>query len=419
MAASILLFLAALASADPASVDPLILQQLLETARRQQEQLEIQSEQLKKQSISIDLLNRQINSITVSANATPLSTPPVASVVSGNDRIKLSVSGQINRAMNVVSDGGNTRLYHVDNSASGTRLRFVGSARINSDLTLATRLEAAMAPDNSSFVSQTDQTPSDPFNVRWAEISLKSRSLGKLSLGKGDTASKGTAIVDLSRTDLVQYSGIHDIAGGILFREADSSHELTRINVKTAFRNHDGLGRQSRLRYDSPGFMGFNLAASILSDQRSDLALYWGGEGYGFQASGAVAVSNPRIINTGLMYDGSFSVLHRPTGLNLTFSGGFQQYKNRKDATNLYGKLGWIADFTSLGNTAFGLDYTNSGNMPGPDDRGQSVGGAVVQAFDRYATELYLQYRIYRLDRANGPQVDDIQVSTLGVRVKF
>jgi hypothetical protein len=161
------------------------------------------------------------------------------------------------------------------------------------------------------------------------------------------------------------------------------------------------------------------LAGSIVSGQRSDLALYWGGQGYGFRAVGAAAVANPRLSNSGLLYDGSFSLLHSASGLNLTVSGGIQKQTRTKDGTNFYSKLGWIADFSRQGYTAFGLDYTCSGNMPASNNRAWSVGAAVVQSFEKYATELYLQYRIYSLKQGSGVLLDDMQVSTLGVRVKF
>ncbi len=57
--------------------------------------------------------------------------------------------------------------------------------------------------------------------------------------------------------------------------------------------------------------------------------------------------------------------------------------------------------------------------MPATDDKGYSVGASVVQSLDRFATELYLQYRLYSLDRKSGPAVGDINVGTLGARVKF
>lgn len=422
-AAAVLLLFPAICAAQPVVPDPAVLLQMQNTIRLQQQQLEQQAEQIRQQTRQLETLLQQVTALQQSAPASKpavvMTAAPAQLLTSGNDRIRLSVSGQINRAANIVSDGSDTKIYHVDNNTSNSRIRFVGSARITDDLQLGTRLEIAVSPDNSSRVSQTNQVSGDYFNQRWAELSVQSKTFGKLSLGKGDTASKGTAIQDLSRTDVVQFVGISTIAGGMLFRETGEGHELTVIKVRDAFRSRDGLGRQSRLRYDSPYLLGFSLAASIASEQRSDLALYWGGEGYGFKAVGAAAVANPRRNDSGLQYDGSFSVLHLASGLNLTLSGGIQKRNIEKDSTNLYAKLGWIANFTSLGFTAFGVDYTNSGNMPTTDDRGYSVGAAVVQAFEKYATELYLQHRIYALKQGNGVPLEDLRVSTIGVRVKF
>ncbi len=432
--AGLLATIAPPAMAQPATTPPQLLQQMQDTLRQQQEQLSQQAEQIRQQARQLEALQQQLKALIVQspAPAAPQTTagtekpvaatvqpPPPVAVTSGNDKIRLAISGQINRAVNLVSDGRPAKLYHVDNNASNSRIRFVGSAQITNDLLLGTRIEVAISPDNSSLVSQTHQAPGDHFNQRWAEISLQSKTLGKLSLGKGDTASKGTAFQDISLTDLVQYSGIHDIAGGMLFRSKDGTDALTTIRLRDAFRNRDGLGRHSRLRYDSPSLAGFTLAGSIASDQRSDLALYWGGEGYGFRAVGGAAVANPRINGSGLLYDGSLSLLHVASGLNLTVSGGIQKHDTAKNGANLYAKLGWIARFTSLGYTAFGIDYTHSANTPASDDRGYSIGGAVVQAFEKYATELYLQHRIYSLKQGSGVLLDDIQVSTLGVRVKF
>jgi hypothetical protein len=411
--------------AEPVAVDPLILNQMQETIRQQQEQLRIQAEQIKAQSELLENLQKQIH-----AMQQPQASPPSAAAISlpgssllpvssGNDRIQVMLSGQVDRALNVVNDGGGTKLYHVDNNASNSRLRVIGTGRINDELSVGTRIEVAVAPDVSSQVSQINQTPGSWFDQRWTEVSLTSRTYGKLSLGKGDTASNTTAERDLSRTDVVQYATISDIAGGMLFRASAGARPLTTLKVSDVFQSRDGLSRQTRLRYDTPLLYGFSLAGSLVSNQRYDLALFWNGEGYGFRVAGAFAVSNPRLAVSGLQYDGSVSVIHNGTGLNLTLSGGLLEQDIMKDATNMYVKLGWLANLFGQGHTAFGIDYTRSENLPASNDRGYSVGAAVVQAFSRYATDLYLQYRIYSLARRSGPAVRALNVGTFGIRVKF
>ena len=197
---------------------------------------------------------------------------PADVITSGQKRVKLSVSGQVNRAVSLIDDGKNTEGYFVDNDASNSRIRFVGTAELTDDLTLGTKIEFAVAPNESSDVNQNDQESGDFFDERWVELSLTSKRFGKLSLGKGDTASNNTAEVDLSRTDVVQYASIADIAGGMFFRQKRDD-ALTNVRVSDAFKDFDGLSRKSRLRYDTPTFYGFSLAGSLVSDQRYDASI--------------------------------------------------------------------------------------------------------------------------------------------------
>jgi hypothetical protein len=419
--------------AQTVTVEASLLEQLQEVIQQQQQQLERQAEVL-------DSLQRQVNDLKQTASEAQAEASEAKSaaqqavdtakkagpgaqvakdnvVTSGQDRIKLSLSGQVNRAVNLADDGDSTKAYFVDNNASNTRFRLIGTGKVTDDFTIGTRFEVALTSNSSSEVSQDDEDAGDFSDVRWGEVSFDSKRFGKLSLGKGDTASNNSAEVDLSRTDVVQYSSVADIAGGLQFR--DNDNDLTGISMSDTFKNLDGLSREDRVRYDTPSFYGFSLASSAVSDQRWDASLWWGGQGYGFKAAAAAAVSDPNEDNADLRYDGSFSILHEATGLNLTLSGGLQEQNDQGDNSNLYAKAGWIASLFSFGDTAFGVDYTQSTNFPTGSDDGYSVGAAIVFFNDTAATEIYAQYRLYSLDRSGAPGVQDLNVGTVGARVKF
>lgn len=386
-----------------------ITQQLLRENQRTREQAK-RAESTAQQAVA---------QTTKASKASPgMREPADKLVTSGQERIKLSISGQVNRAVNIANDGKGTDAYFVDNDNSNSRVRFVGTAKATDDLTLGTRIEIAIAPDESGKVSQDDKTPGNFIDQRWAEVSLHSKRFGKISLGKGSTASDNSAEVDLSKTDVVQYASIADTAGGLQFRDR-SDDTLTGIRVADAFQDEDGLSRQSRLRYDTPTWRGFKLATSAVSDQRWDGSLWWGGQGNGIKAAGALAVSYPNEDDTNLRYDSSFSLLHNRTGLNLTLSGGLIKHDDAGDATNFYVKGGWLTRFFSVGTTAFGLDYTKSRNLPADSYDGYSVGLAAVQEFENYGSELYLSLRKYSLNNDDSPSVQDITVGTVGARVKF
>ncbi|MGD9285212.1 MAG: hypothetical protein PVG68_16195, partial [Desulfobacterales bacterium] len=345
---------------------------------------------------------------------------PVEKVVTsdGGERVKLGISGWVNRAVNVIDDGKSTDAYFVDNDNSESRVRFDGTARATDDLTIGSTIELSIAPNKASEVDQNNQETNNIFDERIVEATLNSKPFGKLSLGKGHTASYGSASQDLSRTDVISYAEVSDTAGGMLFRQT-SDDSLTNVRIVDAFRAWNGLSRQNRVRYDSPTFHGFRLAGSAISDERYDAALYWGGQGYGFKAAGAAAFVYPNEDDSDFQYDGSFSLLHENTGLNLTLSAGLAERDNQGDAQNYYAKAGWRTNFFSFGETDFGVDYTRSMNLPTGRDEGYSVGAAAVQQFEKFGTELYFLYRLYSLDREVEPSVHDISMGSIGARVKF
>ena len=404
-------------------------QDLQRVIEGQQKQLEIQQQQLEAQRKLLQELQTQIDSLakdtddkfkSVAKEDKAKVKAPVDKIVTsgGGERAKLAISGWVNRAVNIVDDGKDTDAYFVDNDNAESRVNFAGTAKVSDDLTLGSMIELTIAPNKASNVNQEDQETGDVFEQRITEATLDSKRFGKLSLGKGFSAAYGSASRDLSRTEVISYVTVADTAGGMLFRQKDDD-TLTNLPINVAFQSFDGLSRVNRVRYDTPTYHGFHLSAAAVSDDRFDAALWWGGQGYGFKAIGAVGLADPNRDDTDLQYDGSFSLLHENTGLNLTLSAGLQERDNQGDAQNLYGKLGWLTRFFSFGETAFGVDYTRTLNQPTGDDEGYSFGLAAVQFFEEYGTDIYALYRLYSLDRDVEPEVHDINVISIGARVKF
>ena len=201
------------------TVDVKTVERLENLIKEQQQQLEmLQKEMAELKKTTADARAQAMSAKAVADEMKTASLVTVEkAVTSGSDKVKLAISGQVNRAVNVVDDGDDTEAYFVDNSASGSRFRLVGTAVLNDDLTLGTRMELGFSPNSSSKVNQDDMETDDSFDQRYADISLSSKRFGTLFLGKGDTSSNNTAEVDLSGTDVVQYASISDIAGGMLF----------------------------------------------------------------------------------------------------------------------------------------------------------------------------------------------------------
>ena len=388
-----------------------------------------QQAQIEAQARAIEELKSQVEALKEAQKAEP--SPPVVSsagaapmVTSGNDKVSVKLYGQLNRAALYADDGNEDEWYFVDNVNSTTRVGMLGSAKPLSDLDLSvgTRFEVEFAANRSTAVSQRDKndTGDKNFRKRHFDIFLKSDRLGKLSLGHGDTASEDTAEVDLSGTGVVSSSDVPDMAGGQYFYD-ERADSLSLTRVRDVFDNMDGLGRDDRLRYDTPRFYGFMASGSVISGGGGDAALRYSAEIGDFKLAAAGAYSDPssnsqRVDKT---VSGSASLLHN-SGLNATLAGGWQENKDtaRDDATFYYGKLGLKRGFFPIGKTALCVEWGRFNDIDLENDEAHTLGVMGVQNIDEWATEYYLGYRLHKLDR-KGSSFDDINALMTGLRVKF
>jgi uncharacterized coiled-coil protein SlyX len=79
-------------------------------------------------------------------------------VLSRADKVKLSITGQVNRALLYYNDGNKDAVRHVDNDASSTRLTFKGSTQATDDLKLGAKIEVQFESNSTGDVNQADNT---------------------------------------------------------------------------------------------------------------------------------------------------------------------------------------------------------------------------------------------------------------------
>ncbi|MFP2767880.1 hypothetical protein [Oceanisphaera sp. KMM 10153] len=359
-------------------------------------------------------LNAEARAQAAEKKAETMSSSRAPSVVSsGNDKIRVSVSGHVNRALLVVDDGEETDLYHVDNDSSSTRLRVIGEGDVSPELTVGTAIEVQLESNSSFNVSQDNEAVGgDSVSDRRLEVYFDHDRLGKLWMGKGWAASEDSSEMDLSGTALVGYSSTADIAGGIKFRNGVGNLSSTRVG--DVFLNLDGLGRRNRLRYDTPSVAGVKLAASAVEDSAWDTALTYAAE-HGLGSVAAAVAYSDQESNDGQV-NGSASFLHN-SGISLTMAAG-ERDSGGLDPNFVYGKLGYQNRWFDAGKTAFSADYHVANHAQVRSDKAKSVGVQMVQNVDNWATELYVGYRNYDLERA-GENLDEVDAVIAGARIKF
>ena len=398
---------------------------MAQSADELREMIELQRQQIEQQARQLELMEERLQELEASSEAMQdaaeetrraaeeLQDFPMTA--SGGTGINLALSGQINRMLTAGYDGDDTKLYHVDNVNSSSRLRVVGSAAREA-FTLGTRFEFEMRSNASTDVSQINEdTGTVSFRDRVVEIFAAHDALGQLAIGQGSTAYDGTTQVDLSGTSVVAYSSISDLAGGLLFVD-DDADALSDTSIGDVFNSFDGP-RLDRLRYDTPRLAGFTLSADTAADQRWSTALRWAGKLEGLSAAAAVGYADPGG-NRDWVVNGSASVLHEASGVSLTVAASRRDEADRDDGRYLYGKLGWQRDFFTFGRTHMSVDVGRNDDVAADGDEATSFGLFAVQNITNLGIDLYGGYRLHTLDR-DGADFDDIHTFTLGTRVRF
>lgn len=372
-------------------------------------------------------------------------TTPEKKVVSEFEKVKVTLSGQVNRLAGNFGNGAQTRFTSADNDISGSRFRVLGAAKINDEFSAGTRIEVAVRSNSTADTEvNTKEQSSSALSIRWIDFSLKSNTVGTLFMGKGSMFSDESSERDLSGTYVATgASGPEQLATGMKFVN-NTTGLNTGPQIGDVYSGMPGLRRLDRVRYDTPSFYGFTLGSSFATGGGWDAGLNYAGDIEGTKIQGSLAYARrngPAAITSGAFnggtnfdnaykqVDGSLSV-RIPLGLSLT--GGFGDRKvqqtGRKRAKMWYGKLGYDHKFFDIGTSAFSIDYgqtkdlaNNTSNVTtsGLYGRAKTYSFAFVQQLDGYGVELYATVRRFKFDSSNGTNFRPITMYLAGGRLKF
>lgn len=381
-----------------------------------------------------DILKASVAGAALFAVAAPaMTTTASADPVASGNKNSLTMSGQVNRGVLYMNDGVDDAIAHVDLDASSTRVRWVAKGKLNEAVTFGSNIEMQAESNSTSQVSIQNtrglNSGTNGFNQRKMEVYIDHKQFGRLWLGQGDTASNGTAEVDLSGSALLGYSGNTDMGGNISFRNSlagsgTGSATAQAITTKTSGgvnSNFDGLSRDDRLRYDTPSFAGFKLSGSLVANSQWDVAARYSGKFGGVAVGLAASYANSSANSTtrkGLVTVSGSAKHDSGLGVALSWGKSKQKAAGRNDPDGIYAKLFYDAKLFSVGTTAMFVDWSNRDDVAANGDDAVSIGIGVVQSLSAIGSEVYLGFRHYSLDNAT-TNYDDIAIVLAGARVKF
>jgi predicted porin len=289
----------------------------------------------------------------------------------GNRKVSLTIAGHVNKAVLGWDDGFEDNAYVVGNKNDQTNVSFTGEAEISKGWKAGYDLTIRFTDNLSDAVDQDVADAGSGFFLWQSHWWIESEKLGKFSAGLASRVTDTAPETDFSEAGVAGYAGVQDIGGAFILRRADNDFaELTWGDVY----NHFNGDTANIVRYDSPEIAGFIASASWGEDDVWDIGLRYATEGRGFKFEGVIAytevtdgtdevIGNPNGLDQNTLV-GSFSILHEPSGLNVTFAAGHREWQGTvidadgvartpEDTEYVYGKLGWLAKLNGLGPSAF------------------------------------------------------------------
>jgi len=329
--------------------------------------------------------------------------------------MEAEVSGQVNMLGMYASDGNDSSLMFGDNDNSSSRVRIKAKEDFDNITVGATmEIEGEVNSTSEMTIPQHDDG-SFEWKVRKMEGFFKG-GFGMVSLGQGNGASNGTSEVDFSGTAVITYSAINATAKSMSWVDS-AGNPIAEVGDTRS--NYDGLGRNQRLRYDTPSFAGVSFAASMTNGSAYELAARYAADVYGKLAAAIGYVDTQDREKDGTKLDftqwsGSASWL-LPNGLN--FTAAVAQRNNgdngKQDSLNYYGKLGYKWSIHAIS-----VEYGATMDKDQEGDTSSNIGiGYVVKPWKK--VELYAAARQYTLDREGISSPDPIQQIMAGTRIQF
>jgi Gram-negative porin len=372
-------------------------------------------------------------------------------VQSGNSRVKVTLYGQVGRAVRFVFTQGDTQITHVDNAGSSTRLGVFARGRLFPDVTITGWIELEMRENARNVVHD----PADGlvlFRTRHTDLYFTHADLGSLHLGHGSMASDAANLFSLNGTSFV-FAG-HGNGEGTNYTIGSTGGLGISPSIINGSSNFTGV-RENRIMYRTPRIAGFELRVAHGETDMVDFGIRYFGHpfgksvrilgGFGYQyrpSSGATitAIGAPGAAGRGpgSAYGASLSALHVPSGISISghWTYAVTSASGRLNSTHWQADIGWQGKIWAMGKTYisghFGKTH-HGGRFDTPplnaggfgDTHGWLFGVAVVQKVDAAATDLFFGYR-YMDGKINGNALrvttgalNALHVIVVGARIKF
>ncbi len=293
----------------------------------------------------------------------------------GNRKVNLTITGWVSSQIYFWDDGEESNAYVVDNSTDlASNFKFMGSAKISPGWDAGFQLSVFTDPGNSLASDQTNPSGGAAVTVEHAYWWIGNDKLGKVSVGRQFGAADNTVVfTDFTGTLFPANTVVFDGAFMRLRPSDGTGLASSPFGTWQGFLWCETVGigiggdcnglRTNSVKYESPTFGGFSVAASWCEDDQTDIYANYNGEHAGFKVSAATSYSwntDNGGVGLGPIFDAEYfqigaTVKHLASNLWLHGAYGHQYVDAAgvPDGHHVFLKAGWSPKLNSLGSTHF------------------------------------------------------------------
>ena len=351
-----------------------------------------------KQHISIyfEIIQYYLQQVTLLKNqmkSAMMAKPADKNIQSGNSRVKVTLYGQVNRAIRFANTGDNTEITSVDNDGSSSRLGVRAAGKINPNLTIGALHELEWQ-ENARSGTNAGSDGKVRVRARHVDLWLNHKNLGKLSMGQGSIAGDAGGLYDLSGVGYIYgFAGANGTDG----TTADATVNLSdgtsveATGKARGYRPFNFFGaRENRIRYDTPSLMGARFSASYGENKGWSIGLTYAGAPPGVKNFTALFASGYRKRDDDTSaWAVSGGIKHNSSGFNVN---GSYDTDGEEDGDGVQWSqwgvtLGWSGKVNDSGATSIGVGFNRSSD--GQEASANQYWLAINQSVDAAAADVY------------------------------
>jgi len=367
-------------------------------------------------------LEREVTLLKSQMKSAMMAKPADKNIQSGNSRVKVTIYGQVNKALRVSSSGGDTEVDVVDNDGSSSRIGIRAVGKIDKDISIVGWHELEWQYNRRSA---TGAEGNSRIRARHVDLQISHKSAGQVHIGQGSIAGDAADLISLGGVGHVFGTAGHAADGTTATRGDETG-------VSRGWRSFKFFGaRENRIMYVTPSIMGASIRLSYGQNDSFSAGLRYGGTpmGKGMRVmlwAGYRQDPNDHADgsgNTDTSWGLSAGIAHAASGISV--SGNYSAQRSQgSDArpTAWFAELGWAGKLIDAGKTQTAIGYGKFNDDMYLDS--QQVWVALNQNLDAAASDVYAGLAMDSGDAANAAgdaseKRDDVYIFIAGARVKF